>query len=134
MILYEKILTEWVKNCYVLCHFSIPNYVYYHCRSRSRRSRSRTALRLRPNDAAPCGSGFATLLVNTEGDETPQCREWKARLCQNLSLKLLMPVLRERIYCTVQCFALNCSFPGNSKNSTTAILTAVPTHHWCKLS
>jgi hypothetical protein len=62
-----KILTEWVINCYILCHFLIPNYVEYHSRRRSRRSRSRIALRLRlwlrPNDAAPCGSGSATLLA-----------------------------------------------------------------------
>jgi hypothetical protein len=49
-----------------LCHFSIPYHVYYHCRSRSRRNRSRSRialrLRFRPNDAAPCGSGYATLL------------------------------------------------------------------------
>jgi hypothetical protein len=52
-----KIWTEWVINCYILCHFSISNHVYYHCRSRSRIA---LRLRLRPNDAAPCGSGSSS--------------------------------------------------------------------------
>jgi hypothetical protein len=43
-----KIWTEWVINCYIVCHFSIPYHVYYHCRSRIA-----LRLRLRPNDAAP---------------------------------------------------------------------------------
>jgi hypothetical protein len=70
-----KILTEWVKNFYILCQFSIPNHVLYHCRNRSRRSRSRSRialrlrirLRLQPKDAAPCGSGSvsATLFLTT---------------------------------------------------------------------
>jgi hypothetical protein len=30
-----KILTEWVRNCYILCSFSIPNHVKYQCRSRT---------------------------------------------------------------------------------------------------
>jgi hypothetical protein len=60
-----KIWTEWVINAYILCNFSIPNHVYYHCRKRCRRSRSRIPLRLRLwlqlNDAAPFGTGSTTL-------------------------------------------------------------------------
>jgi hypothetical protein len=41
-----KIWTEWVIKCYILCHSPIHNHVSYHCRSK---------------DAAPCGSGSATL-------------------------------------------------------------------------
>jgi hypothetical protein len=55
-----KIWSEWVINCFILCHFFIPNHVKYHLSNRSRRCR--IALRLRPNDAAPCGSGSATLV------------------------------------------------------------------------
>jgi hypothetical protein len=64
---FVKIWIEWIINYYILCHFSMPNHVYYHCWSRSRRSRSLIALRLRlwPKDVAPCGSssGSATLAL-----------------------------------------------------------------------
>jgi hypothetical protein len=45
-ILLLKIWTEWVINCTILCHFSSPNHVKYHCRSQSCWSRSRIVLRL----------------------------------------------------------------------------------------
>jgi hypothetical protein len=58
-----KIWTEWVINCYILSHFSIPIHVQHHCKRRSCRSQSpshimlRLRLWLQPNDAAPCSSG-----------------------------------------------------------------------------
>jgi hypothetical protein len=56
-----KILTEWVINCYILCHFSIPNHVLYHCRSRSHIA---LRLRLRPKDAAPAPQHWFQSLQN----------------------------------------------------------------------
>jgi hypothetical protein len=87
-----KILTEWVINCYILCHFSIPNHVYYHCRSRSRRRRIRSRialrLRLRPNDAAPAPQHWLQLKA----------------LAQQ---KLPAPLINQRdwnIKCSIFCF------------------------------
>jgi hypothetical protein len=76
----QKIWIEWVINYYILCHFSMPNPVKYHCRSRRNWSRSRIALRLRlrPNDAAPCGSGSGSAILFVQcmccGDAPFLCR------------------------------------------------------------
>jgi hypothetical protein len=53
--------SQVIINCYILCHFSIPDHVKYHCRSR-------IALRLRPNDAAPqhCEIPYMISMVGTE--------------------------------------------------------------------
>jgi hypothetical protein len=61
-----KIWTEWVINCYILCHFSIPNHVCYHCWSQSCIA---LQLQLWLNDAAPCGSSSTTLVSTVQGLE-----------------------------------------------------------------